>query len=164
MEFDYFYGPEDAEQYQFYRIPKLLITSDQFKDVSVEAKLLYGLMLDRLSLSIKNGWFDSLNRAYIIYTIEDVSEDMHCASQKAVKLVAELEKKAGLIRKKRQGLGKPSLIYVLKFSTVCPQSDPESHFKKCENHTSGDVNITTQEMWESYPILSFNKYENINWV
>ena len=74
MEFDYFYGPEDAEQYQFYRIPKLLITSEQFKDVSVESKLLYGLMLDRLSLSIKNGWFDSLNRAYIIYTVEDVIE------------------------------------------------------------------------------------------
>ena len=72
MEFDYFYGPEDAEQYQFYQIPKLLITSERFKDVSVESKLLYGLMLDRLSLSIKNGWFDSLNRAYIIYTIEDV--------------------------------------------------------------------------------------------
>ena len=71
MEFDYFYGPEDAEQYQFYRIPKLLITSEQFKDISVEAKLLYGLMLDRLSLSIKNGWFDSLNRAYIIYTVEE---------------------------------------------------------------------------------------------
>ena len=76
MEFDYFYGPEDAEQYQFYRIPKLLITSEQFKDISVEAKLLYGLMLDRLSLSIKNGWFDSLNRAYIIYTIEDVIPDL----------------------------------------------------------------------------------------
>ena len=75
MEFDYFYGPEDAEQYQFYRIPKLLITSEQFKDISVEAKLLYGLMLDRLSLSIKNGWFDSLNRAYIIYTIDDVMTD-----------------------------------------------------------------------------------------
>lgn len=69
MEFDYFYGPEDAEQYQFYRIPKLLITSEHFKDISVEAKLLYGLLLDRLSLSIKNGWFDSLNRTYIIYII-----------------------------------------------------------------------------------------------
>ena len=97
MEFDYFYGPEDAEQYQFYRIPKLLITSEQFKDISVEAKLLYGLMLDRLSLSIKNGWFDALNRAYIIYTIEDVMEDMHYRSQKACKLVSELEKNAGLI-------------------------------------------------------------------
>lgn len=98
MEFDYFYGPEDAEQYQFYRIPKLLITSERFKDVSVESKLLYGLMLDRLSLSIKNGWFDSLNRAYIIYTIEDVTEDMHCGSQKAVKLVAELEKKPASLK------------------------------------------------------------------
>lgn len=80
MEFDYFYGPEDAEQYQLYRIPKLLITSEQFKDISVGAKLLYGLMMDRLSLSIKNGWFDSLNRAYIIYTIEDVMEDIGAAS------------------------------------------------------------------------------------
>ena len=149
MEFDYFYGPEDAEQYQFYRIPKLLITSEQFKDISVEAKLLYGLMLDRLSLSIKNGWFDSLNRAYIIYTIEDVMEDMHCRSQKACKLVSELEKNAGLIKKKRQGLGKPSLIYVLKFSTVCPQKDPESKIKNFENQNSGVVKIETQEFRKS---------------
>ncbi|MBR2257076.1 MAG: replication initiator protein A [Blautia sp.] len=151
MEFDYFYGLEDAEQYQFYRIPKLLITSEQFKDVSVESKLLYGLMLDRLSLSIKNGWFDALNRAYIIYTIEDVTEDMHSGSQKAVKLVAELEKKAGLIKKKRQGLGKPSLFYVLKFSTVCPQKTSESQFKNGENHNSGNVRITTQESPNSQP-------------
>jgi len=150
MAFDYFYGPEDAEQYQFYRIPKLLITSDQFSEISVESKLLYGLMLDRLSLSIKNGWFDELNRAYIIYTVEDVMADMHCGNQKAIKLIAELEKKAGLIRKKRQGLGKPSLIYVLKFSTSNSQNSSESHFKKCENHTSGNVKITTQEMWESH--------------
>ena len=162
MEFDYFYGPEDAEQYQFYRIPKLLITSNQFKDVSVEAKLLYGLMLDRLSLSIKNGWFDALNRAYIIYTIEDVSEDMHCGSQKAVKLVAELEKKAGLIKKKRQGLGKPSLIYVLKFSTVSPQNSSESQFLNCENHNSGMMNITTQEFRESQPNKNNQNKTEIN--
>ena len=149
MEFDYFYGPEDAEQYQFYRIPKLLITSDQFKDVSVEAKLLYGLMLDRLSLSIKNGWFDAMNRAYIIYTIEDVMEDMHCRSQKACKLVSELEKNAGLIKKKRQGLGKPSLIYVLKFSTICPQNNPESKIKNFENQNSGVVKSENQEFRKS---------------
>ena len=160
MAFDYFYGPEDAEQYQFYRIPKLLITSEQFKDISVEAKLLYGLMLDRLSLSIKNGWFDALNRAYIIYTIEEVMEDMHCGNQKAIKLVGELEKKAELIKKKRQGLGKPSLIYVLKFSTNNPQNSSESHFKKCENHTSGDVKITTQEMWNSHG----NKTKNVEFT
>ena len=168
MEFDYFYGPEDAEQYQFYRIPKLLITSDQFKDVSVEAKLLYGLMLDRLSLSIKNGWFDALNRAYIIYTIDEVMEDMHCRSQKACKLVAELEKTAGLIKKKRQGLGKPSLIYVLKFSTVSPQNSSESKLLNFENQNSGDVKIKNQEFRESQPNKNnqnktdFNKTDLIN--
>ena len=161
MGFDYFYGPEDAEQYQFYRIPKLLITSDQFKDVSVEAKLLYGLMLDRLSLSIKNGWFDALNRAYIIYTIDDVMEDMHCRSQKACKLVSELEKKAGLIKKKRQGLGKPSLIYVLKFSTTCPQNSSESKLLNFENQNSGVVKIENQEFRESQPNKNNqNKTEN----
>lgn len=128
MEFDYFYGPEDAGQYQFYRTPKLLITSDQFKNVFAEAKLLYGLMLDRLSLYIKNGWFDALNRVYIIYMIEDAMEDKHCSIQKVCKLLSELEKNAGLIKKKRQDLGKLSLIYVLKFSTVCSQNDPESRF------------------------------------
>ncbi len=56
MESDYFYGPEDAEQYLFYRIPKLLITSELFKDISVEAELLYGLMLDRLSLPEPDRW------------------------------------------------------------------------------------------------------------
>ena len=162
MEFDYFYGPEDAEQYQFYRIPKLLITSDQFKDVSVEAKLLYGLMLDRLSLSIKNGWFDALNRAYIIYTIDEVMEDMHCRSQKACKLVAELEKTAGLIKKKRQGLGKPSLIYVLKFSTSSPQNSSESKLLNFENQNSGDVKIKTQEFRESQPNKNNQNKTEIN--
>ena len=85
-------------------------------------------MLDRLSLYIKNGWFDALNRVYIIYMIEDAMEDMHCSIQKVCKLVFELEKNADLIKKKRQDLGKPSLIYVLKFSTVCSQNDPESQF------------------------------------
>jgi hypothetical protein len=150
MAFDYFYGKEDAEQYLFYRIPKTLITGEEFREVSVESKLLYGLMLDRLSLSMKNRWFDDLNRAYIIYTIEDIMTDLHCGNQKAVKLLSELEKKAGLIKRKRQGLGKPSLIYVLKFSTSNPQNTSESHFKKCENHTSGDVKITSLEMCESH--------------
>lgn len=135
MNFDYFYGPEDAEQYQFFRIPKRLITGDEFQDISTDSKLLYGLMLDRLQLSIRSKWMDDLNRVYIIYTVEEIMEDMHCGNQKAVKMLSELEKKIGLIKRKRQGLGKPSLIYVMKFSTPSPQKSPESHFKKCENHT-----------------------------
>ena len=135
MAFDYFYGQEDAEQFLFYRIPKTLITGEEFREVSVEAELLYGLMLDRLSLLMKNGWFDDQNRAYTIYTVEDIMSDLQCGNQKAVKLLSELEKKAGLIRRKRQGLGKPSLTYVLKFSTGSSDHTSESHFKKCANHT-----------------------------
>ena len=150
MSFDYFYGPDDAEQYSFYRIPKKLITGDEFQEISTEAKLLYGLMLDRLQLSIRNQWFDALNRVYIIYTVEDIMTDLHCGNQKACKMLAELENKIGLIKRKRQGLGKPSLIYVLKFSTGNPQNDSESHFKKCENHTSGDVKTTSLDVWKSH--------------
>ena len=160
MSFDYFYGPDDAEQYSFYRIPKRLITGDEFQDTSTEAKLLYGLMLDRLQLSIRNQWLDSLNRVYIIYTVEDIMADLHCGNQKACKLLSELENKTGLIKRKRQGLGKPSLIYVLKFSTSCPQNDSESHFKTCENHTSGDVKTTSLDMWKSHGNnTDFNKTE-----
>ena len=160
MSFDYFYGPDDAEQYSFYRIPKRLITGDEFQETSTEAKLLYGLMLDRLQLSIRNQWLDSLNRVYIIYTVEDIMADLHCGNQKACKLLSELENKTGLIKRKRQGLGKPSLIYVLKFSTSCPQNDSESHFKTCENHTSGDVKTTSLEMWKSHGNnTDFNKPE-----
>ena len=162
MSFDYFYGPDDAEQYSFYRIPKRLITGDEFQETSTEAKLLYGLMLDRLQLSIRNQWLDSLNRVYIIYTVEDIMADLHCGNQKACKLLSELENKTGLIKRKRQGLGKPSLIYVLKFSisTSCPQNDSESHFKTCENHTSGDVKTTSLDMWKSHGNnTDFNKPE-----
>ena len=160
MSFDYFYGLDDAEQYSFYRIPKRLITGDEFQETNTEAKLLYGLMLDRLQLSIRNQWLDSLNRVYIIYTVEDIMADLHCGNQKACKLLSELENKTGLIKRKRQGLGKPSLIYVLKFSTSCPQNDSESHFKTCENHTSEDVKTTSLDMWKSHGNnTDFNKPE-----
>lgn len=158
MNFDYFYGPDDAEQYSFYRIPKRLITGDEFQEISTESKLLYGLMLDRLQLSIRNQWFDALNRVYIIYTVEDIMTDMHCGNQKACKMLSELESKIGLIKRKRQGLGKPSLIYVMKFSINSPQNNSESHFKKCENHTSGDVKTTSLDVWKSHG----NNTENNN--
>lgn len=117
MAYDYFYGADGADQYTFFRIPKLLVRGEQFHDISTDAKLLYGLMLDRLQLSVKNRWFDEKDRVYIIYTIEDIMEDLNCGNQKAVKILNELEKKAGLVIKKRRGLGKPSIIYVLNFYT-----------------------------------------------
>lgn len=116
MKFDYFYGNE-AEQFTFYRIPKVLVTSPQFKRVSDSAKLLYGLMLDRMGLSLKNGWVDAENRAYIFFTTKDVMEQMCCGTEKATKILAELdsEKGIGLIERKKQGQGKPAIVYLKKF-------------------------------------------------
>ena len=116
IQFEYFYGNE-AEQFTFYRIPKILVTSPTFKRVSDSAKLLYGLMLDRMGLSIHNGWVDDENRAYIFFTTNDVMEQMCCGTEKATKLLAELdaEKGIGLIERKKQGQGKPAIIYLKKF-------------------------------------------------
>ena len=116
LKFDYYYGIE-AEQFSFYRVPRLLIKDERFKGLSSDAKLLYGLMLDRMSMSMKNGWLDDENRAYIIYTIENIREDLGCSKEKAVKVLAELDasKGIGLIEKIRRGLGKPDIIYVKNF-------------------------------------------------
>lgn len=116
IQFDYFTAAE-TEQYTFYRIPKELFTESYFQTLSCEAKVLYGMMLDRLGLSIRNQWFDSQGRAYIIFTVEDVMGVMGCQSQKAVRLMKELDTAdgIGLIEKKRIGLGRPNRIYVKNF-------------------------------------------------
>ena len=116
IQFDYFRGME-AEQYSFYRVPKVLFTAECFKSLSCEAKVLYGLMLDCMSLSIKNRWFDDEDRVYIIFTVDEIAELMNCGTQKAVKLIKELDTSngIGLIEKKRLGLGKPNVIYVKNF-------------------------------------------------
>lgn len=108
---------KEADQFSFYRMPKALFTDGYFRRLSCDAKVLYGMMLDRVGLSIKNRWFDSEGRAYIFFTIEDVMGMLGCQSQKAVRLVKELDaaEGIGLIEKKRVGLGKPNIIYVKNF-------------------------------------------------
>lgn len=115
LQLDYYYGIE-AEQFSFYRVPRLLIKDERFKKLSSDAKLLYGLMLDRMSLSIKNEWFDEDNRAYIIYTIDSIMEDLGCGKEKAVKVLAELDsvKGIGLVEKVHRGLGKWKTEYAPK--------------------------------------------------
>ena len=149
IQFDYFTGME-AEQYSFYRVPKVLFTEQCFKTLSCEAKVLYGLMLDRMSLSIKNRWLDSEDRVYIIFTVEEIAELMNCGTQKAVKLVKELDSNngIGLIEKKRLGLGKPNVIYVKNFmirevpdqklTDSCADLQPEH--KKCADLQSEQGN------------------------
>lgn len=158
IQFDYFRGME-AEQYSFYRVPKVLFTAECFKSLSCEAKVLYGLMLDRMSLSIKNRWFDEEDRVYIIFTVEEIAELLNCGTQKAVKLMKELDDNQGigLIEKKRLGLGKPNVIYVKNF-ILKEKCSPEQRGKapenlgntqNSENHNSKIVKTTNQELPES---------------
>ena len=115
---DYFYGDE-AEQFIYFRIPRQLITNPRFKHMTTDSKLLYGMLLDRMGLSAKNGWYDDAGRVYIYYTVEEICEDMNCGRDKAMKMLAELDtgKGVGLIERRRQGQGKPTIIYVKRFTT-----------------------------------------------
>ena len=163
LKFDYYYGVE-AEQFSFYRVPRLLIKDERFKGLSSDAKLLYGLMLDRMSLSMKNGWLDDENRAYIIYAVENIMEDLGCSKPTCIKVIKELDADngIGLIEKKRRGLGKPDIIYVKNFASVPENESVEKpantdvstevknlYFKKEKNFTSGSKETELQEVKES---------------
>ena len=139
MILDYFYG-QTGELFSFYRIPKALFQEPRFQSLSTDAKILYGILLDRMSLSVKNGWLDEQNRVFIIFTIEDVKRALCCADNKAARLLRELEK-FGLIERKRRGQGKPCLVYVKNFSA---ESSKES-VKNRDNDDSCGSKIACQD-------------------
>ena len=171
IKFDYYYGIE-AEQFSFYRVPRILIKDARFKGLSSDAKLLYGLMLDRMSLSMKNGWLDDENRAYIIYTVDSIMEDLGCSKPTCTKIMRELDSEngIGLIEKKRRGLGKPDIIYVKNFASVqedMTEKEPSNtdvstevkdfNFKKQKKLTSGSKETELPEVKE----IDFKKEENL---
>ena len=140
---DYFYGGQ-ADLFSFYRLPKALFVDPRFRGISAEAKILYGLLLDRIGLSTKNGWLDDAGRVYIIFTTEEIMTSLYCADNKATKPMKELEG-CGLIERKRRGLGKPNLIYVKNFA-----SDPsEPRDQNRENNDSRAVKTATPEPLKS---------------
>ena len=163
LNLDYYYGTE-ADQYSFYRIPKTLLTDPRYKSVSIEAKVLYGLLLDRMGLSIKNGWMDSDGRVYIYFTQEDAMNLMGCGKDKATKLFRELDKDGiGLIERKKQGQGRPTRIYVKNF--VLPpepgqpqkpgQTPPPPAPQTAENQRSRPLDsaaLLTAEIPQSAPL------------
>ena len=124
MSYDYFYG-QSGELFSYFRIPKALFQDHRFRQLSTDARTLYGILLDRMSLSAKNGWLDEQGRVYIIYTVREVQESLCCAEHKAVKLFRELED-MNLIERKRRGLGRPSLIYVKDFSSGLPKAQVQN--------------------------------------
>ncbi len=137
--FDYFYG-QSGEMFSYFRVPKILFQDIKFKDLSTDAKTLYGILLDRMGLSVKNGWLDEQGRVYIIFPVQEVMDALGCADNKATKLFRELEK-FGLIERKRRGLGKPNLIYVKNFA------DPR--FRNREKNGSGAADSAQQETAKS---------------
>ena len=139
MTLDYFYG-QSGELFSYFRIPKALFQDNRFRQLSTDARTLYGILLDRMSLSVKNGWMDKQGRVYIIYTVREVQESLCCAEHKAVKLFRELEQ-IDLIERKRRGLGRPSLIYVKDFSSGLPKAQVQN----CPNSNSGVAQSAVQE-------------------
>ena len=113
MALNYFYKNE-AEQYAFIRIPKAMMTEEIFSPLSVEAKVLYGMLLDMMSYSVKNRWLDEKNRVFVVYPVSHIQDDLCISKGKAVECLKELED-IGLIERTHYGQGKPSYIYVKSF-------------------------------------------------
>lgn len=123
--FDYYYGHKSS-QFSFCRIPRQLITGEAFKGLSIDAKLLYALMRDRMGLSARNGWYDEQGRVFIYYTVNEIRAVLNCGNDKAIKLLAELDtvKGIGLIERVKQSQGRPTKIFVKNFSReIVPQDD-----------------------------------------
>lgn len=170
-EFPFHYG-QKAESYTFYRVPKILFTAEVFDHLSTDAKLLYGILSDRMQLSVKNGWIDEDGKVFIYYLRQNICDALTCGSKKAGQLLAELDDRSGigLITRIHQGLGKPDKIYVHKCIVPdmkvrsYPQEDGDiwadphrgvettrpdaskGHGQRCQNDTSGGVKRTRQEV------------------
>ncbi len=169
--FPYFYL-EEAGQFTFYRVPKALFEDAIFKDLPTDSKLLYGIMMDRMSLSMRNGWLDPEGRAYIYFTVESISECFQCGRDKAMRMLSDLDTKSGigLIRRERQGFGQPDKIYLKNFIRVVEKShfktSEDDHHDKSENPTTISGNIRPVMVGKSdtnkteKSETEFNKTEN----
>lgn len=156
--FDFFYGKE-SERLNFITIPKLLLKDGRFKNISSEAKILYGCLLDRNSLSQKNGWVDEQNRVYVIYTIEEMKKDLCCATEKISRVLKELEA-IGLIYRKRNGRGKANYIYVMDYMAIYRKEGfEEFRFPKVKNFDNRKSGISISENQE-FRLSKGNKTES----
>lgn len=175
IEFGYFHDYE-SEQFAFYRIPKVLFTDEYFRNLSSDAKVLYGLMLDRMALSIRNNWVDNEGKVYIIFTLEQVMEYMNCGKDKGVKILAELDtdKGIGLIERVKRGLGKPTIIYVKSFvyrkekvldsaeNDNRSQEVGKAEVKSSEKPKSGVLESRSQEFGKTDPNNTNYNYTDIS--
>ena len=146
MTFDYYTGAQ-AEQFSFIRIPKLLLLNNAFAELSLHAKLLYAVLLDRMSLSVKNHWLDNEDRAYIIYPVEEIMQDLGITKKKAMDILAELED-FGLVVKKRRGRGLPNFIYVMDFLSGIRRVQKGTSAEEVQDVRSPEI-ITSRQVVQS---------------
>jgi len=133
-----------------------MFTDNRFQNISTEGKVLYGLLLDRVSLSMENGWIDDEGRVYIIFTLTTIRQAMNCAEKSAIKYLTELEE-FGLIERIRQGFGKPALIYVKNFI-----DQQNLQVKTSKNYSSPPVNVTGQDLYNLQPNYTYNNNTDFN--
>ena len=182
MNFEYYYGTQ-ADQFSFIRIPRILLLDEAFSALSLSAKVLYSVLLDRMGLSMKNKWLDEENKVYIIYQITEIQSDLGFSKKKAMDYLTELEK-IGLIEKKKRGFGLPNIIYVKSFMAHQRSNEMRTsqekdlvhrsieigssevmnkHLRGAETDTSEVPNSGLQEVPKTVPL--YNKtYMNYNKV
>ena len=167
---NYFWG-QDVEMSQFYRVPKALYTGEYFRGISFEAKAIYGMMIDRVSLSIKNGWLDEDGKTYIHYSVADIMADTGCGKNKILKCLKELEEDVRLIERKKQGQGRPDMIYVKNFAIEEIEEAVEKvseicnvNLKEFTTQTSRSPECKPLEVYDVNPNNTENNNTNINYI
>lgn len=130
-----YYHNGETTDFSFFRIPRALVKDERFRDLSTDSKLLYGLMLDRMGLSLQNGWQDAEGCAFIYFTLEEIQATLACGHNKAVRLLAELEQ-YDLIERVKQGQGRPAKIYVKKISAADTDSGESAENDSISPETS----------------------------
>lgn len=134
----------EINRHKFYQVPKQLFTSSYYRDLSSNAKLLYGILLDRLELSKKNNWVNGDGEVYLIFARKTAEELLNISNKTAVKVFNELKEKK-LIYEERQGLNKPNIIFIGKINYK-KKAEKSSATRTCKNYMSGSVNSTCQEV------------------
>ena len=130
MKFDFYYG-EESEQYSFYSVPKMFFTCERFAALSAMSKLLYGFLLDRMSLSRKRNWIDDKNRAYIKYSLNAITKDMGVSKNSVIKYMRELQEFGLIMKIPNEGM--EDIIYVMDYSRLKQADTYSSDDKQNDN-------------------------------
>ena len=121
MKLDYHYGRQ-AFQYAMVEIPYLMFIDDAFDTLSIEAKVVYGMLLNRIKLADRNGWRDEEGRLYVIYPLEQMNKDIRLSTRTISAALKQLEE-IGIIDIVIRGQGRPNIYYVKNFIYKDEESD-----------------------------------------